>query len=175
MLWHTIYLGQQLWGALCSFVPHLCHPPDSSQINHKSRLRQYSLILRREMRVGMRYAGGGFGFISPFASEPWQADSQTLNSGSAKSIFLLRNGRHSLFTALTLSLRLPEKCSVFSAGRNQSKDLHHNTCLHSSWSHFLQPTAGSVSGCTCPVESKINIFKEDDQSFVWNCSIFYHR
>lgn len=169
MLWHTIYLGQQLWGALYSFAPHLCHPRDISHINHISRLRQYSLVLRREKRVRMRYAGGGFGFISLFhfwAVKTWFS---ACNSGSVNSFFfLLSTGRHSLFTAITLWVWGSQgnaQTTDFSSSRSKCKEAYHTAHIHSYWSDPFQPRAASVPGCTVwktwcrPVLLKIRCLK----------------
>lgn len=125
-LWHTIYLGQQHWGALYSFAPHLCHPLDISQINHTPRSRPYSLILKREKGDRMRCTGGSFGFISLFRFWAILRWFSARNSGSASvnSFFLSGAGRCSMFTVLTLCLWGFQRniwSSVFNMGRNKSK------------------------------------------------------
>lgn len=114
VLWHTIYLGQQLWGALCSFGPHLCHPLDISQINHIPRLRQCSLVLKRKKRARTRCAGGGFGFIPLFHFWSSRPDSQPGTVALPQSTsFLPFRGKKtfSVYCANSLYLIFPEKYS----------------------------------------------------------------
>lgn len=130
----------------------------------------------------MRYAGGGFGFISLFhfwAVKTWFS---ACNSGSVNSFFfLLSTGRHSLFTAITLWVWGSQgnaQTTVFSSSRSKCKEAYHSAHIHSYWSDLFQPRAASVPGCTVwktccrPVLLKIRLtIKVDDQSFVQNCSI----
>lgn len=67
VLWHTIYLSLWLWGVLCGSPPHLYHPLGISQINHISRLRQCSTVLKRKKRLITRFAGRG---LATFFSLP---------------------------------------------------------------------------------------------------------
>lgn len=187
MLWHTIYLGQQLWGALCSFAPHLCHPLDISQINHIPRLRQYTLVWEREKRGRIKFAVGGLVSFLSFTSWAMWSWCSACNSGAASvnSFFLSGVGRHSLFNMQILHAWGSQRniqSSVFDTGRSKFESVSCNAHVQRYWNNLFQEQEVSQD-VLCGRRFAVlfcwkykNIFKVNDhREFCVTCSVAYYR